>query len=141
MGDVQANGARRRPLPDDDVDGVVFHGGIEDLFDRTVETVYLVDEEDVAFLEIGEDGRKIARAIDGGAGGRAYLHPHLVCHDAGKRRLAQTRGAREEQVVKRLATHARGFDEHGEVVLDAALPQIVIQRLGTQALLGACVLG
>ena len=53
--------ARRRPLADDEVELVVLHGRIEDLLDRRVEAVDLVDEEHVALFEIGELRRKIAR--------------------------------------------------------------------------------
>lgn len=94
--------------------------------------MYLIDEEDVAFLEVGEDGGEIPCTVDGGTRGRAYLDAHLVCDDAGERRLAEARWPREEQVVECLATHACGLDENGEIVLDTTLAKVIVERLGTQ---------
>ena len=53
--------ARRRPLPDDDVELEVLHRRIEHLLDDAVQAVDLVDEEHVAALEVGEDRREVAR--------------------------------------------------------------------------------
>ena len=128
MGDVDADGARRRPLADDDVEEEVLHRGIEDLLDLVVEAMYLVHEEDVARLEVGEDGGEVPSALDGGARGGVHLGPHLVCHDARERRLAEARGAREDHVVERLAAVARGLDEHAEVLPHALLADVLVER-------------
>ena len=58
---------RGRALADDDVEEEVLHRRIEHLLDLVVEAVDLVDEEDVALLEVREDGGEVARAGDGGA--------------------------------------------------------------------------
>ena len=51
---------RSRTLTDHDVDVVILHRRVEDLFDRRIETVDLVYEKHVAFFEIGQDRRKVA---------------------------------------------------------------------------------
>ena len=59
-GQLDLDRARRRPLADDEVELVVLHGGIEDLLDRRVEPVDLVDEQDVAVLEVGQQRGEVA---------------------------------------------------------------------------------
>src|SRR5262249_58145417 len=57
----QLDDARGRPLPDHEVELEVLHRRIEDLLDDVVETVDLVDEEDLPALEVREDRCEIAR--------------------------------------------------------------------------------
>ena len=75
----------------------------------------LVDEEDVAVLEIGEQRREIAGLGDHRAGGGAEIHAELARHDLRQRRLAEARRADEEHVVERLAAPARRLDEDLQV--------------------------
>ncbi len=48
VGEVETHGAGGGAFADDDVEFVIFHGGVEDFFDGAAETVDFVDEEDVA---------------------------------------------------------------------------------------------
>ena len=52
----------------------------------------LIDEQDVARLQVGENRREVARASDGGSRGGLDLRAHLVCNDRGQRGLTQARG-------------------------------------------------
>ena len=61
---VERQRPRRRPLPDDDVEPEVLERRVEDLLDRPVEPVDLVDEEDVARLERGQDRGDVALALE-----------------------------------------------------------------------------
>jgi hypothetical protein len=45
-------------LADHDIEVVILHRRIEDLLDRWIEAMDLVDEEDIAFLEVGKDRRR-----------------------------------------------------------------------------------
>ena len=67
-GKVEPDAPRRGPLADEDVQLEVLHGRIEDLLHRPVEPVDLVDEQDVALLQIGEQGGKITRPYENRAG-------------------------------------------------------------------------
>ena len=59
-----------RPLADDDVQAEVLHGRVEDLLDRGLEAVDLVDEQDLFGLHVGQDGREVAvRSMTGPAVG------------------------------------------------------------------------
>ena len=52
--------SRAGPLPDHEVELVVLERRIEDLFDRRRQAVNLVDEQDVARLQVGQDRGQIA---------------------------------------------------------------------------------
>ena len=93
-------------LADNEVELEVLHRGIEDLFDRRIEPVDLVDEEDVALLEVGEQRGEVAGLRDDRPGGRAEADAELLGHDLGERRLAQSRRAGEQHVVERIAARA-----------------------------------
>src|SRR4029453_3933804 len=118
-------------LADDQVELKILHRRIEDLLDRRVEAMDLVDEENVALLEIGQEGRKIAGAGDHRAGGGAEIHRELSPHDLGKRGLAQPRRAGKQDMVERLVAGPGGSDEHLEIGTRLGLADEVAQTLRT----------
>ena len=65
---VERQRARGGPLADDDVEPEVLERRVEDLLDRPVQPVDLVDEEHVVRLERGQDRRDVALALERGAG-------------------------------------------------------------------------
>ncbi len=81
----------------------------------------LVDEQDVALVELGEDGRQVAGAFERRTGRDVQVHPHLGGDDAGERGLAEPGRPGEQQVVDRLATVAGGLEHDREVLLELAL--------------------
>ena len=131
-GQVQADGVGRGALADDDVDGKVLHGRVENLLHRPVEAVDLVHKEDVVLVEVGEQGGQVPGLLNGRAGGDADVHPHLVGDDAGEGGLAQPRGAVEEDMVQGLVPELGRVDEHGEVLLGLFLADVLGQALGAQ---------
>lgn len=88
LGDIQANRARRRTLANHDIEGKVLHRGVQDLLDRTVEAVDLVDKQHIARLQVSKDGRQVARARDGRATRGLDLSAQLVGDNGGQRGLA-----------------------------------------------------
>ena len=132
VGHVEPDGARGRPLADDDVEEEVLHRRVEHLLDLVVETMDLVHEEDVVLAQVGEDGREVAGALDGRPGGGVQLGAHLVRDDARERGLAQTRRTRKDHVVERLVAVAGGLDEHAQVLADALLAAVVVECLGAK---------
>ena len=102
-GQVQPDGTGRRALADQDVELEVLHGRVEDLLDRPVQAVDLVDEEHVAVLQVGEERGQVAGPDQDRARGDAQPDAHLGGHDAGQRGLAQAGRPGEQQVVDRLA--------------------------------------
>ena len=75
MRQLEPDGACTRPLPYDDVDLEVLHGRIEDLLDGPVEPVYLVDEEHIPLLQVGEDGRHVGLPLERRARGGEMFTP------------------------------------------------------------------
>jgi hypothetical protein len=61
--------------------------------------VDLVDEEDVALLQVGQQAGEVARLLDDGAGGDADIAAELVAEDEGEGGLPEARRAGEEDVV------------------------------------------
>ena len=91
---VERERARRRPLADDDVEPEVLERRIEDLLDRAVEAVDLVDEEDVAGLERRQDRGDVALALERRPGDLADADAELSADDLRERRLAEPGRAR-----------------------------------------------
>ena len=96
-------GARRWPLPDHDVQLVVFERGVQDLFERRLQAVNFVDEEDLFVADIGQDGGKVTLDLQGRPGSLLKGHSQFVGDDGGKRSLAQPRRTVKQNVVQRLA--------------------------------------
>src|SRR5262249_43981740 len=92
------------------------------------QAVDLVDEEDVARLERRQDGGDVALPLERRAGDLAEADAELAPHDLRERRLAEARRAREQQVVERLAARLRRVERDRELLLDALLPDEVVER-------------
>ena len=118
----------RRTLADHDVEGVVLHRRVEDLLDRAVEAVDLVDEQDVALLERGQDRGQVAGPLDRRARGVLDVHAELAGDDRGQGRLAEARRAVEQDVIGRLSPPPGRGQQHREVGLDLALADVFVER-------------
>ena len=106
LGEIDAHRARRRSLADDEVELEVLHRRIEDFLDRRIEPMDLVDEQDVALLEVGEQRGEIAGLGNHRTGGGAKADAQLLGHDLRQRRLAETRRTRKQHMVERIAARA-----------------------------------
>ena len=84
-GQFQANVAGAGAFADDDVEGEIFHRRVKNLLDSASETMDLIDEQDVALAQIGENGGQIARPLDGWPRRHLQIHVHLVGDDVGDR--------------------------------------------------------
>ena len=126
--EAQSQRSGRRALADHHVERVVLHRRVEDLLDRPVEPVDLVDEQDVAFLERGQDRGEVAGALDRGSGGVLDADAELAGDDRGERRLAEARRAVEQDVVGRLSPAPRRLEQHRQVGLDLALADVFVER-------------
>ena len=112
---IDLHRARGGALADDEVELEILHRRIEDFLDRRIEPVDLVDEQDVAVLEIGQERREIARLGDHRAGGGAEIDAELARDDLRQRGLAEPRRADEQHMVERLGPPSRRLDEDVEV--------------------------
>ena len=113
---VERHGARAGALAEDDRQLAVLHRRIERLLDRPVEAVDLVDEEDRARLERGQERGDVGLALERRARRLHDRHPELGGDDVGERGLAEAGRAGEQHVVERLAAPAGRLDEDRELV-------------------------
>ena len=94
--------------------------------------VDLVDEEDVALLQVGEQGGQIAGPDQHRSGRDAQSDPELGGHDPGQRRLAEAGWPGEEQVVGGLVALQRGLEDDAEVFGQLALADELAEGAGAQ---------
>jgi hypothetical protein len=110
---------------DHEIEAEVLEGGIEDLFHLGVEAVDLVDEENLAVVEGGEQGGEIARpfhhrprrGLDGDA--------QFVRYYVSERGLAHAGRPEKENVVERFAAVFRGLHGDAQVFDDVLLADVV----------------
>ncbi len=122
-------------LADHHVEGVVLHRRVEDLLDRPVEAVDLVDEQDVALLERGQDRGQVAGPLDGGPRRVLDVDAELAGDDRRQRRLAEPGRPVEEDVVGGLSPAPGRLEQHREVRLDLALADVLVERARSQGAL------
>ena len=101
--EIQFHRSGRRPLPDHEIELIVFHRRIERLFDGGRESMNLIDEQDIVFLKIRQDGGQIARMAQDQTGGRAEGRSHLTSNNVGDGGLAKPWGAIKNSVIERFA--------------------------------------
>ena len=70
----------------------------------------LVEEEDLALAQVGEDGGEVALDLQGGAGGLLEADIELVGDDGGEGGFAQAGRAEEEDVVEGFAARFGGTE-------------------------------
>ena len=87
----------------------------------------LVDEEDRARLERGQEGGDVALSLQRGAGGLHERDVELAGDDVRERGLAEPGRPGEQHVVERLSAPARRLDEEAELVLDLVLADEVLE--------------
>jgi hypothetical protein len=87
--------------------------------------VNLVDEQHVIRLEVRQYRGEVSRPFEHGPGRLPEIDPHLVSHDMGQRRLAQTRRPENQHVVECFAAPPRRLDEYAHLLLDARLAHVL----------------
>ena len=135
MGQIQPDGVGGRPFADDDIDGIVLHGRIQDLLHRPVQPVDLIHKKNIILIEVGQQRRQIARLFNGRAGGNANIDAHFGSNNACQCRLAQSRRAVQQHMIQRLTATARRLDEHGKVSFCLLLSDVFLQGMRPQRLL------
>ena len=103
---VERHDARAGALADGDRQLTVLHRRVEGLLQRARQAVDLVDEEDRARLQRGQEGGDVALALERRAGRLHERHAQLGGDDLRERGLAEPGRAGQQHVVERVA--ARG---------------------------------
>ena len=141
MLDLEPHRPRAWALAEHHVEREVLHGRVQDLLDHMAEPMDLVDEQDVAFGEAGEDRRKISGALDGRSRGRADLGTQLRGHDIGEGRLAEARWPIQQDVIDRFGPMARRVEQDRQVLLDPFLAGELVESARTDRRLERQLLG
>jgi hypothetical protein len=102
--------------------------------------VQFVDEENVAVLQVRQQGSEIAGPRENRPGRHAKPRTHLARHNAGERGFAQSRRSREEQVVGALIPRAGGTEHYLQMPDKVTLADEIAERLGTKRRLGTTLL-
>src|SRR6185437_960895 len=92
----------------------------------------LVDEQDIALFEIGEQRGEIASLGNHRTGSRTKADTELARHDLRQRGLAETGRPDKQHMVERLTALARRLDEDRKVGARLLLANEIRQRLRTQ---------
>jgi len=123
-------GARGGALADDDVQLVVLERGVELFFEDGLQAVDLVEEEDLALAQVGEDGSEVSLDLQGGAGGLLVADFELVGDDGGEGGFAQAGRAEEEDVVEGFATDLAAWRAMASCSLALVWPMNSARRVG-----------
>src|SRR5208282_5072751 len=126
---VHGVSACRRALADHDVKLVVFERGVEDLFQRGLQTMHFINEKHLPVAEIGEDRGQVALDLQRGAGGLLKSRAKFVGDDVCQRSLAEPGRSVEQDVIKRLAARLRRLDGNVEILFDLGLTNEFLQAL------------
>ena len=97
-----------------------------------VEAVDFVDKEHVVFVEIGQNGGEVARAVDGGAARYLDGRAELVGDNVRERGFAQAGGAVQKHVVERVPPHFARLYVDREIILDLLLSYIPLHVFGAE---------
>ena len=92
----------------------------------------LVDEEDAARLERGQEGGDVGLALERRAGGLDEVDLELGGDDLGERGLAEAGRAGEQDVVERVAAGAGGLDGDAELGLQRLLADELVEPARAQ---------
>src|SRR5207237_744759 len=109
--------------------------------DRWGETVDLVDEQDVARLQIGQHRGEIAGALNHWPRGGAKPNPQLARDDLGQRRLAEPWRAEEQHMIERLAPALRRLDKDAKIAAQLLLADEFVERERPDRGFGRVLLG
>ena len=117
------------------LDPEVLHRGVEVLLDADRDQVDLVDEEDVAALEAGQQPEEVLRLVQGRAAGGVELAPELLGHDAGQAGLPRPGGPQKSR-WSGARPALRRAEMSREVLDDAVLAHELVEARRAQADLG-----
>jgi hypothetical protein len=92
----------------------------------------LVDEQDAARSEVGEEPREVPGALDHRARGLRDLYAQLVRENRRQGGLAEAGRPVEQDVVQRLAALAGGREEDAELFLEPRLPDELVELGGPE---------
>src|SRR2546423_6052923 len=128
----QRGRARPHSLPEHRVETKIFERGIQRLFDDRVQSVDLIDEENITRAQVQEDRAEGALVIDRGAGADLDGNAQLVGDDVRQRGLAEPGRPAQEHMLDGLVAAPRGFEQDAEVLAHLQLSDVLGEEAGAQ---------
>ena len=101
----------------------------------------LVDEQDVARFEVGQQRSEVAGLLEHRARGLAQVHVEFGREDMGERGLAEPRWPEDQHMVERLAAAARGLDRNAHLLAHGRLADVIGETLRADRTVDALFLG
>ncbi len=124
---IQLDRTGSRAFADHDIELIIFHRRIQNLFDDRRQAMNLVNEEHIARLEIGQQCSQVTGALQHRSGGALDLGTHLLGDDIGQRGLAETGRPEDQHMIQRLATPLGRLDEQFHLLAHGRLADIFRQ--------------
>src|SRR5688500_9819564 len=92
----------------------------------------LVDEEQVAFLSAGKQGRNVAGSFGRRTGRRVQIRAHRGGDDVCESGFAEAWWSSQQHVIERFATVSRRLHVDAQVFFDLPLPDVLLDTRRTQ---------
>ena len=124
-----------RPSTDEKIEREIFHGGVEIFFDDGIESMNFVDEEDIAFIERGQDTGEVAFFLNSRSAGLHDIDAQFVSADACERCFTEARRSTEQKMAERLLPHACSLDKDANIIDLGFLTDIIGEATWSQRLL------
>ena len=119
-------------LAEHDVDAKILHRRVDELLDHARHAMDFVDEEDRAFLDVGQKRQQVGGLRQGRPAGHLDRRAQFVRQHRGERGLAEPRRAVEENVAERLLEFLRRVDRDRQPPGDCLLADHLAQELRPQ---------
>jgi hypothetical protein len=92
----------------------------------------LVDEQNIARLQIGQQRSEVTATLDDRARSGAESHPHFAGDNLRERRFAKTGWPGKQHMVEGLAPTPRRLDKDPQIVAQRLLAHELVERQRTQ---------
>ena len=125
-------GARRRPLANNNVELIILKRRVKLLFQHRLHAVDLVQEEDLALAQVGENRGQVTLNLQRRAGGLLEADVEFIGNDGGKRRLSQAGRAEKQHMIKSFAAGFCRLEGNGQLFLGFRLANELPQPPGTE---------
>src|SRR5579875_360113 len=129
----EAQGARAWPFADHHIQGEILHRRIQPLLYSAGQTVNLIDKQDFAGLQRGQNRGQVAGVLNSRARSCFQTHTHLGGNDIAERCLAQARRTVEQNMIDGLAALERGLQQNIKIFFNLLLSNIFGQAARAKA--------
>jgi len=134
-GEVKGAGAGGAALAHREIEAAILHRRVEELFRHPAQPVNLIDEQQLARLQIHQQTNDVAGTLEGGSTGDPAGDPELLRQHHRHGGFAETGRAVEQHVVEGIPTRRGRLHRNPKHLLEFALPDVVIQPLRPQAVI------